>query len=158
MPVLQNGEVFPRLTIAAVGGGHISIPGDLAGSYGVVLFYRGSWCPYCGAQLAGFSRAHDTLAELGVKVVAVSVDDEPTALAFVNRLGIRFPVGHSADADHLTVVTGAYTNEDPKHVQTTGFVLDPTGRLITAVYSSGAIGRLVADDVAGFVRYVKSHP
>jgi hypothetical protein len=26
--------------------------------------------------------------------------------------------------------------------------------VLTAVYSSGAIGRLVADDVAGLVRYV----
>lgn len=157
MPVLRNGEVFPRLTIAAVGGGTISIPGDLTGSYGVVLFYRGSWCPYCGAQLAGFSRAHDALTELGVKVVAVSVDDEPTSSAFVNKLGVRFSVGHSADADHLAAVTGAYTNEDPKYVQTTGFILDPDGRVVTAVYSSGAIGRLVAEDVAGFMRYVKSH-
>jgi hypothetical protein len=36
-------------------------------------------------------------------------------------------------------------------------VLDPEGRVITAVYSSEAIGRLVPDDVAGFVQYVKSH-
>jgi len=35
-------------------------------------------------------------------------------------------------------------------------VLDPDGKVITAVYSSGAIGRLVAEDVIGFVRYVKS--
>ena len=29
--------------------------------------------------------------------------------------------------------------------------------MIMLVYSSGAIGRLVADDVAGFVRYVRAH-
>jgi len=43
----------------AVGGGTISLPDDLADSYGVVLIYRGSWCPYCNAQLAAFSRARD---------------------------------------------------------------------------------------------------
>ena len=53
--------------------------------------------------------------------------------------------------------TGAYTNASPKYFQTTGFVLDPEGRVITAVYSSGAIGRLMPDDVAGFIRYVKEH-
>jgi hypothetical protein len=41
-------------------------------------------------------------------------------------------------------------------LQSTGFVVDPTGRVITTVYSSGAIGRLVPEDVIGFVRYVKS--
>ena len=44
----------------------------------MVLFYRGSWCPYCNAQLRAFQRAADTLAELDVKVVALSVDDEAT--------------------------------------------------------------------------------
>ena len=28
---------------------------------------------------------------------------------------------------------------------------------MTAVYSSEAIGRLVADDVVGFIRYIKEH-
>ena len=154
--VLRNGERFPDLTIDAVGGGSIALPADLAGSFGVVLLYRGSWCPYCNAQLAAFSRAHDTLTTLGVKVVALSVDDEATSAAFAARLGARFPIGHSADVDRIAALTGAYTNDSPKYFQTTGFILDPAGAVITAVYSSGAIGRLVPDDVAGFVRYVTS--
>jgi hypothetical protein len=54
-------------------------------------------------------------------------------------------------------LTDAYTNAEPPYLQSTGFVLDPSGKVITAVYSSLAIGRLVADDVVGFVNYVKSH-
>ena len=158
MSVLHNGDAFPNITIEAVGGGTIALPGDLAGSFGVVLLYRGSWCPYCNAQLAAFSRAHDTLVEIGVKIVALSVDDETTSSAFIERRGIRFPVGHSADADRIAGAVGAYVNESPKYFQTTGFILDPAGKVITAVYSSGAIGRLVPDDVAGFIRYVQSHP
>lgn len=154
---LQNGAPFPHLTIDAAGGGTISLPGDLAGSYSVVLLYRGSWCPYCNAQLMAFSRAHDTLTELGIKVVALSVDDEATASAFAAAHALRFPVGHSADVDRVAVLTGAYTNSQPKYFQSTGFVLDPAGRVLTAVYSSGAIGRLVPADVVGFVNYVKSH-
>jgi peroxiredoxin len=158
LPVLHNGDVFPNITIAAVGGGAIALPGDLAGSFGVVLLYRGSWCPYCNAQLAAFSRAYDTLAEIGVRIVALSVDDEATSEALIARRGLRFPVGHSADADLIAAAVGAYVNESPKHFHTTGFILDPMGRVITAVYSSGAIGRLVPEDVAGFIRYVQSHP
>lgn len=156
MPVLHNGDAFPDLTIDIVGGGTISLPGDLTGSFGVVLIYRGSWCPYCNAQLAAFSRARDTFAEIGIKVVALSVDDEATSAAFVDKLRLNFPVGYGADADTIAAATGAYTNDNPRYLQSAGFVLDPTGRIITAVYSSGAIGRLVAEDVAGFVRYVKS--
>lgn len=157
MSLLHNGDAFPDLAIDAVGGGSISLPLDLAGSYGVVLFYRGSWCPYCNAQLAAFARARDALAALGVKVIALSVDDEPTAAALVERLRIGFRVGFGADADTIATETGAYTNDDPKYLQSTGFVLDPDGKVITAVYSSGAIGRLVPEDVVGLVRYLRSH-
>jgi len=31
------------------------------------------------------------------------------------------------------------------------------GQILTAVYSSGAIGRLLPDDVAGFMKYVDAH-
>jgi peroxiredoxin len=154
--VLHNGELFPNLTIEAVGGGRIDLPADLAGSFGVVLLYRGSWCPYCNAQLTAFSRAYDALTALDVKIVALSVDDEATSAAFATSLGARFPIGHTADVDRIAALTGAYTNDSPKYFQTTGFILDPGGAVLTAVYSSGAIGRLVAADVAGFVRYVTS--
>lgn len=157
MPVLSNGDIFPSLTINAVSGGTISMPGDLAGSFGVVLFYRGSWCPYCNAQLAAFSRAANTFAELGIKVVALSVDDMADSATLVEKHRLGFQIGYSADADKIAAATGAYTNDSPRYLQSTGFVLDPSGKVLTAVYSSGAIGRLVADDVAGFVRYVKSH-
>ena len=52
MPLLHNGDRFPRLSIRKVGGGTIELPNDLGGSFGVVLIYRGAWCPYCNAQLA----------------------------------------------------------------------------------------------------------
>lgn len=156
MSLLQNGQSFPALDIPAVGGGTISLPEDLAGFFGVVLIYRGSWCPYCNAQLASFSRAQDRLTEVGIKVVALSVDDEATSAALVDKHHLSFPVGHSADADKVAAVTGAYTNETPHHLQSTGFVLAPDGSVMTAVYSSGAIGRLVPEDVAGLVEYVNS--
>jgi len=157
MPKLRNGDLFPGLNFDAVGGGVISLPSDLAGSFGAVLIYRGSWCPYCNAQLAGFSRAADALAGVGIKVAALSVDDKAASVALVEKHHLTFPVGYGADADKVAAATGAYTNEDSHFLQSTGFVLDACGKVITAVYSTGAIGRLVADDVVGFVRYVKSH-
>jgi peroxiredoxin len=154
---LQNGDVFPNLTIDVVGGGAIALPSDLGGSYAVVLFYRGSWCPYCRAQLAAFSRARELFASIGITTVALSVDDEATSEALVAKLRLSFPVGFGANVDDIAAATGAYVSEDSVYLQSTGFVLDREGRILTAVYSSGAIGRLVPDDVAGFVKYVEAH-
>ncbi|MEU6205980.1 peroxiredoxin family protein [Micromonospora musae] len=157
MSLLQPGVRFPALTLSLPGGESLRVPDALAGGFGVVLFYRGSWCPYCKAQLRAFQRSLGKLAELGVKVVAVSVDDEATTKQTIAEHGLEFPVGHSADPDAFAEATGAFVNDDPRYLQSTGFVLDPEGKVVVSVYSTGAIGRLVPEDVAGLVRYLREH-
>jgi len=154
---LQNGDRFPDLSIPIVGGGKLALPRDLEGSYAVILFFRGAWCPYCKAQLAGFARSRASLRSIGVEVVALSVDDEAVSNALVERMRLNFPIGFGVKADEISAATGAFVAEGAAYLQSTGFVLDKSGRILTAVYSSGAIGRLVPDDVAGLVRYVESH-
>lgn len=157
MPLLNPGDTFPPLVLTQPGGQTAAVPDDLAGSFGVVLFYRGSWCPYCNAQLRAFERAGDRLAETRIKVVASSVDDEPTTANLIAKYQLTFPVGHSVDAAAVSAATGAFVNPDPVYLQSTGFVLDPAGKVIVSVYSSGAIGRLVPDDVIGLVRYLSGN-
>ena len=156
MPLLSPGERFPSITITPVDGAPIELPDALAGQFAVILFYRGSWCPYCNAQLRAFQRAADKLSALGVRVVALSVDDEATTRELVAKHQLAFPVGHSANAAAIHQATGAFVNPDPVFLQSTGFVLDASGNVIVSVYSSGAIGRLVPDDVAGLVTYLTS--
>ncbi|MGH2909294.1 MAG: peroxiredoxin family protein [Solirubrobacteraceae bacterium] len=156
MPLLNPGDRFPSITITPVDGDAIDLPEALAGHFAAILFYRGSWCPYCNAQLRAFQRAADKLGDLDVKVVALSVDDEATTRELIAKHDLTFPVGHSIDAAAIHEATGAFVNSDPVYVQSTGFVLDPHGDMIVSVYSSGAIGRLVPEDVAGMVNYLKS--
>jgi peroxiredoxin len=156
MPLLHPGDRFPALTVALPGGETLHLPEALAGHFAVVLLLRGSWCPYCNGQLRAFQRAQDGLAEVGVKTVALSVDDEVTTKDLVAKHGLTFPVGHSADAHAIARTTGAFLNEEPTYLQSTGFVLDADGRVVVSVYSSGAIGRLSPDDVIGLVRYQQS--
>jgi peroxiredoxin len=155
MSLLHPGDKFPHLSLSLLDGATLTLPDAFAGGFGVVLCYRGSWCPYCNAQLRAFERAQETLAALDVKVAALSVDDEPTTAELVAKHKLTFPVGHSADARAVAELTGAFVNEDPVYLQSTGFILDPNGNVVVSVYSSGAIGRLVPEDVAGMVRYLR---
>jgi peroxiredoxin len=157
MPLLNPGDPFPKLTISTTDGQTITLPDAFAGDFGVVLFYRGSWCPYCNAQLRAFERSGQALADAGVRVAALSVDDKETTAALVARLQLTFPVGYGANAAAIAAVTGAFVNQDPAYLQSTGFVLNPAGHIVVNVYSSGAIGRLVPDDVLGLVRYLREH-
>ncbi len=155
--LLAPGEAFPSLSMTLTDGTTMTLPDSFNGGFGVVLFYRGAWCPYCNAQLRAFQRAGEQLTQAGVRVAALSVDDEPTTAELIAKHHLEFPVGHSADARAIAQRTGAFINEDPLHLQSTGFVLDPGGNVVVSVYSSGAIGRLVPEDVIGLVRHVKQH-
>lgn len=157
MTLLGPGDPFPALTLHQPGGGSFCVPRDFTGSYGVLLLYRGSWCPYCNTQLRAFQRATTQLAEAGASVAALSVDDEAATAALIAKHGLGFPAGHSADAAAVSAATGAFTDPARGYLQSTGFVLGPSGRVIVSVYSSGAIGRLVPEDVVGLVRYVRDH-
>ena len=157
MTLLHPGEMFPHIAVTPTDRAALELPDALAGHFGVVLFYRGAWCPYCNAQLRAFHRAADSLAEVDARVVALSVDDEATTRELVAKHGLAFAVGHSADAQEVAEATGAFVNPDPMFLQSTGFILDPTGQVVVSVYSSGAIGRLVPADVIGMIRYIRDH-
>lgn len=154
--MLQNGDVFPTLNFSRAGGGEIHLPGDLAGGFGVILFHRGSWCPYCNVQLAEFARAEEKFAEEQIKVVSVSAEDRLKTEALVDKHKLGFPVGYGADVQAVSAATGAFVNQNPVALQATGFIINPDGRVVTAVYSTRAIGRLMPADVLGFVRHFKT--
>jgi peroxiredoxin len=157
MPLLNPGDPFPQLTITTPDGQSLTLPDAFAGDFAVVLFYRGAWCPYCNAQLRAFERASQTLADSGIRVAALSVDDKETTAALADKHKLTFPVGYGADAEDVAALTGAFVNPDPVYLQSAGFVLGPAGKVVVSVYSSGAIGRLVPDDVVGLVRYLREH-
>lgn len=158
MARLENAQPFPSLRLATVGGGTLSLPEDVAGRWAVVLVYRGSWCPYCAAQLASFARAAQSFADADISVVALSVDDEATSAGTVDKHAITFPVGHSAEPHAVSELLGTYLgdNGNGPFLQSSGFVLRPDGTVAVAVYSSDAIGRLTAPDVLGFIGYQRS--
>lgn len=156
---LQNGTIFPALELPRLGGGTLKIPEELAGSYGVVLIYRGHWCPFCNEQIAAFTESFKALSEAGIKVVAFSIDGEAETQAFAAKHAVPFALGHSADAATIVERTGAYDANFPTRghfLENTGFVLAPDGSVVTAVYSSRAIGRLVPGDVIRLVAFMRS--
>lgn len=150
---LENGQTFPDLTVETVGDGPLRLPQDLGGSWSVLLFYRGGWCPYCQAQLASFERRREEFADNDIRLVALSVDTEEDATATVEDMDLGFPVAWGLDVDDVAATLGAYRHRDPDYLESTGFVLDGVSRIQTMVYSSNAIGRFTPADTLGFVDY-----
>ena len=152
---LANGQQFPTITASRVGGGELTVPQSTEGKWTVLLFYRGHWCPYCRQQLMDFQRSLAELHEIGTEVVALSVDPIEKAQETVEKHNLTFPVLYGLDAHEMAQKIGANINENPPFLQATGFVLKPDGTIAVSVYSSAAIGRLVAADTIKFIKYLQ---
>ncbi len=88
-------------------------------------------------------------------MIALSVDSLEPAQQTVERHRLTFPVLYGLNAHKVAETIGATMNEDPPFLQATGFVLKPDGTVAVAVYSSSAIGRLVAADTINFLKYLQ---
>ena len=84
---------------------------------------------------------------------AAAVDDE-TKTADVQKV-LEFPVAHSVSREQAEAI-GAWWDVKRAFVQPSEFILDGAGRVVSATYSSGPIGRLDAADVLALVGFLKS--
>jgi peroxiredoxin len=111
-------------------------------------------------QLRAFQAGLAKLAEDDIGVISLSADPLDQALAVVTEHRLQFPVAHGASVDRIAAALGVYyeppSPHRPSHLHSAGFVLGPGGRVLLAVYSSGAIGRLVWQDVLGLIKYLRS--
>jgi peroxiredoxin len=158
--ILDAGDLFPRLTFKLTDGAEIVAPTGLRHPWNVVLFNRGHWCPFCIAQLRSFQAGLDKLQAEEIGVLSASVDSLEKAKETQASTGATFPIAYGLPVKETAVAIGAFYDPAPTHtapyIQSTGFVLAPGGKIVVSVYSSGAIGRLVWQDVLGLVRYAKS--
>ncbi len=105
--------------------------------------------------MADFQNNIERFKEIESRVVALSVDSEEDALKMVDRNKLTYPVLYGLDARETMETIGGYINEDPLFLHPSGFILRPDGTIALLVQSSGAIGRLVANDSVGVIRYLQ---
>ena len=160
-PLLDTGDLFPEFRLSLLDGRRLSLPTDLTQPFNVVLVNRGAFCAYCCAQLRAFQTGLPKLTAAGVGVVSFSTDALDDAQKLAREHGLEFPVGFGVSVDTAAERLGVYyepvRGDRPSHLQSAGFIVRGSGTILCAVYSSGAIGRLVWQDVLGFVEYVKAH-
>jgi peroxiredoxin len=98
--------------------------------------------------LADFQQHFAEFNALDVQIVALSADSEQDAWEMTQRLGLSFTVLHSLDPEATSRAIGCYagTHDGRPHIQPADFILAPDGTIVHAVYSSGKVGRLTAND------------
>ena len=100
------GTAAPDFTLAKMGGGSTTLSSFRGKKNVVLVFYRGSWCPYCIKQLAGMRSLLDAEMKKGTELLAVSVDgeaDTQKTMARISADGMQADFQFLSDADHAVI-------------------------------------------------------
>jgi peroxiredoxin len=84
------GEVLPGFTLTNAEGEAVSLAEQLAKGPVVVVFYRGSWCPYCVKALDSVEESVADINKLGATVLAISPQKAQQSVDLRKKLGLSY--------------------------------------------------------------------
>lgn len=84
---LRSGQPLPQFTAIDEDGNAVS-SGDLRGHAAVLLFVRGSWCPFCSSQVENLTGHYKEITNLGARLILVT----PKPLETTRRVATFFDV------------------------------------------------------------------
>ena len=150
---LVQGAKLPPLTLRLVDGNTLKLPEGLPGRYLALLFYRGTWCPYCKRQLASYQAKQGELESAGVTVVAAAVDPLAQTKEMVESLGLTFPVAYGVtDADVAEYGPWFGDDQHGHYIQPMELIVLRGGTVFGSMYASGPVGRIGVEEVLDAVR------
>ncbi len=85
----------------------------------------------------------------------LSTDSREEAQATVDKHGVKFPVLYGMDGPKTAETLGSYYEEKRNIIQPTCFIVTPEKKIMSVTTTSGAVGRLSAQDVILMVGHYK---
>jgi peroxiredoxin len=101
---LARGASAPAVKLTAADGSIVDLGKAFAAQPTILVFYRGSWCPYCNKQLAALGEAQEELRKLGYQILAVS----PDTAAGLKQMAGKNHLDYQLLSDHEMVASAAY--------------------------------------------------
>ena len=101
--------------------------------------------------MAGYEERREAFAELGISIIAGTVDSEEKTQEVAAPLG--FPVAYGmtrSDGDAI----GAWWDERRDHIQPSEFVLTQGGKVMMSTYSNSPIGRMDSAEMLTLMKMI----
>jgi peroxiredoxin len=91
-----------------------------------------------------------------ISVIALSVDPLEKAREIVEESKLEFPLAYGLKVPEDAERVGAWWDDKRPMIQPSEFILSNSGKVLSATYSTGPIGRLNADDVLRLLQFIDS--
>lgn len=91
LEVAKRGEPVPAITVPALDGTSISVPGDFAGRPLLVNLWA-SWCGPCIEEMPELERFAAEQGDNGVQVLGIALDDQAAVEDFLARIPVSYPI------------------------------------------------------------------
>ena len=147
MPTPRPRQPAPDLTIDLLDGSTWSLADQEPEHFTMLVFYRGLHCPVCKKYLRTLSGLRDDLTDMGVDVLAVSMDDEARARTArkeweVGGVPIAYGLTEPQARDWGLYLSEAIKEAEPELFSEPGlFLVRPDGTLYYAAINSMPFGR-----------------
>ena len=155
---LSVGDKAPAALVQSVEGDTLDLSAALAGRPTLLVFYRGSWCPYCNKHLAALATLEPGLLALGYQIIAVSPDEAKglRAMTEKNHLNYRLLSDHAMNAASAFGVAFRVDAKTRKAYDGYGIALTPVPGEPDACWLPVPSVFIIGRD--GIVKFVHSDP
>jgi peroxiredoxin len=86
---LKPGQPLPEFQAVDEDGNRLSSSG-LAGAPAIMLFVRGSWCPFCSRQVADLTKVYKDITDSGARLILVTPKPLETTRRVAEMFGVEF--------------------------------------------------------------------
>lgn len=98
-PGVAVGEKAPDFTLTNAFGKKVTLYQELKKGPVVLVFYRGSWCPYCNLHLHVLNKAQPKFAKFDAQVIAVTPQKPDRSKSQIEKDGYPFEVLSDTQSD-----------------------------------------------------------
>ena len=93
--IARRGGPVPAMTVAALDGTPVALPGDYAGAP-VLINLWASWCGPCIEEMPELDRFAREQGDNGVQVLGIALDDADAVRAFLARIPVEYRIAIDA--------------------------------------------------------------
>ncbi|MGV0108854.1 MULTISPECIES: peroxiredoxin-like family protein [unclassified Arthrobacter] len=115
--IARVGDRLPDAVLHDAAGRTVSLSTVLDAAAAIIVFYRGSWCPYCSIALKTYQRELRPVVEaFGTRLIAVSPQAPDVAARGGRQAGLHFEL-YSDEGNALAAHLGIVTTPSPESLR-----------------------------------------